>query len=428
MLRKLLALVTAIFVLSLLALAIVIARQRPPAIDGSEGKAEPLAWWSRKVIQAMFDYRVWSGSRSGYIAMFARDGEIVFATSAGHADIERGVPMTLDTRLRIASLTKPITAVAAMTLVEDGLLGLDDPVLKYIPVAADLRVATRRERNADGGFDSVPLSSPLRVRHLLMFASGIGGSGSIGDDSELGKLWQEQGVSGGNGNLQERVERALTLPLFEEPGSVWRYGGSADVLARVMEVATGQPFPEILRQRIFQPLGMAHTEHLPPPERQGDLARVYTQNENGELVLMGKRIEEARDWTPGGGGLVSTIGDYMRFGLMMRNRGSLEGVRILEPETIAEMTRPHVESGVLVGQGLLGLGWGLGMSVVVDADETITIDRDGDFWWAGYYGTYWAVSPEADLVGVVFSQNEPGPYSDTPFAPGAAVSLALAGL
>jgi CubicO group peptidase (beta-lactamase class C family) len=427
-LRKLLALVAAALVLGLLAVAVVVARQRPPAIDGSGGGAEPLAWWSRKAIQALFDYRVWSGARSGYIAVFARDGEIVFATTAGWADVERRIPMTLDTRVRIASLTKPITAVAAMTLVEDGLLGLDEPVSKYIPIAADLRVATRHERNAAGGFDTVPVSRPLLVRHLLMFAAGIGGNTSIGDDSDLEALWQEQGVSGGSGSLRERVERALTLPLFEQPGTVWRYGGSADVLARVMEVATGRPFPEILEERIFQPLGMTHTEHLPPPERQGELARVYTQDENGDLVLAPKRIHEETDWTDGGGGLVSTVGDYVRFGLMLWNRGSLDGVRILEPETVAEMTRPHIESGVLTGQGLEGLGWGLGMSVVVDSAKSLTIDRDGDFWWAGYYGTYWSVSPEAGFVGVVFSQNEPGPWSDTNFAPGAAASLALAGL
>lgn len=428
MLRKILALVAALFVLSLVAIAVIAIGQRPPAIDGSDGRAEPLAWWSQKAIQGMFDYRVWSGARSGYIAMFARDGEIVYATTAGYADFEQQIPMSLDTRLRIASLTKPITAAAAMTLVEDGLLGLDDPVAKYIPVAADLRVATGRERNAAGEFDTAPLSSPLLVRHLMMFASGIGGSRSIGEATDLGLLWQEQGVSGGSGSLQQRVERALTLPLFEAPGTAWRYGGSADVLARVMEVAAGQPFAEILQERIFEPLGMRHTEHLPPPARQRDLARVYTQDENGELVLIQKRIEEHRDWTPGGGGLVSTVGDYMRFGLMMRGGGTLEGVKVLESETVALMTRPHLESGVLVDQGLEGLGWGLGMSVVVDSEKSMTVDRDGDFWWAGYYGTYWAVSPEADLVGVVFSQNEPGPYSDTPLAPGAAVSLALAGL
>jgi len=428
MLRKLGMGVAALVATVLLALAVVVVRQRPPAIDGSAGDAPPLAWWSRKAIQGMFDYRVWSGARSGYVAVFAHDGEVVFATTAGWADVEARRPMSLDTRMRIASLTKPITAAAAMTLVEDGLLGLDDPVSKYLPVAAELRVATRHERNAEGGFDTAPLSTPLRVRHLLTFTSGIGGNSTIGDDSDLEALWQERGVGGGSGSLQQRVERALTLPLFEAPGTAWRYGGSADVLARVMEVATGRPFPEILRQRVFEPLGMAHTEHLPPPERQADLARIYTQDANGDLVLVEKRVAEPREWTPGGGGLVSTVGDYLRFGLMMRNGGTLDGVRVLEPETVAEMTRPHVESGVLASEGLEGLGWGLGMSVVVDSDASITIDRDGDYWWAGYFGTYWSVSPDADLVGVVFSQNEPGPHGDTPFAPAAAVSLALAGL
>jgi CubicO group peptidase (beta-lactamase class C family) len=271
MLRKALAVVALLSAPCAASVAAIAAHQRAPAIDGGEGDAEPLAWWSRRAIQAMFDYRVWSGARSGYVAMFARGGVIVYATSAGYADVDRRIPMTLDTRFRIASLTKPITAMAAMTLVEDGLLSLDDPVSKYIPIAADLRVATSHEHNAEGGFDTVPLSSPMLVRHLLMFASGIGGSASIGDDSELEALWQEQGVFGGTGSLQQRVEHALTLPLFEQPGTVWRYGGSADVLARVMEVATGQSFPEILEERIFQPLGMVHTEHLPPPERRGKL-------------------------------------------------------------------------------------------------------------------------------------------------------------
>ena len=429
MLRKLLALLAAILALPLLAFALVALLQRPPLIDGNNAaQARPLPWLSQKAIQALFDYRVFSGARSGFVAMFARDGEVVFATTSGYADIERETPMTLDTRFRIASLTKPVTAVAAMTLVEDGLLGLDDPVSKYIPIAADLRVATNHQRNADGGFDTVPLASPLLVRHLLMFASGIGGSGSIGGDSDLDALWAEQGVTGAPGTLQQRVERALSLPLFEQPGTAWRYGGSADVLARVLEIASGLPFDELLQQRIFRPLGMVHTEHLPPPSRQSDLARVYTQDEHGDLVLAPKRIDEETDWTPGGSGLVSTVGDYMRFGLMLRGRGSYDGVKILEPETVAEMTRPHVEGGVLASQGLDGLGWGLGFAVVVDAEKSLSIDRDGDYWWAGYYGTYWEVSPDADLVGVVFSQNEPAPGGGTNFDAGTAVSLAMAGL
>ena len=428
MLRKLLLGLLALLVLIVLALSLVIANQRSPVIDGSDADAPPLAWWSQKLIQGVFDYRARTGARSGYIAMFARDGEIVYATTSGYADVENQVPMTLDTRVRIASNTKPITAVAAMILVEEGRLDLDDTVATYIPAAANLRVATSHQRNAAGDFDTRPLESPLLVRHLLMFASGIGGSSSIGDDSDLERLWQERGVSGSTGNLAQRVDAAMQLPLFEEPGTKWRYGGSADVMARVVEVAAGQPFSDFLQQRIFQPLGMTHTEHLPPPDQQGDLARVYTQNKEGKLELVEERLREESDWTPGGGGLVSTAGDYMRFGLMMRNGGSLDGVQILKPETVAEMTRPHLKSGVLADRGMKGMGWGLGMAVVVDSDATTIPDRDGDYWWAGYHGTYWSVSPETDMVSVVFSQYEPGPYTDNPLAVHLASSVAQMGL
>lgn len=404
--------------------------QRAPIIDGRDASVTPLAGWTHPLIQGLFDYRVWSGARSGYVAMFAREGEIVYATTSGFANVEERVPMTLDTRMRIASITKPVTAVAAMTLVEQGRLGLDDPVSRYVPEAGDLRVATSHARNATGGFDTEPLAEPLRVRHLLMFASGIGGSRSIGEDTDLGVLWQEQGVGaeGARGSLAERVARAMALPLFEAPGTRWRYGGSADVLARVVEVASGRSFDAYLRETIFEPLGMTSTGHLPPPGQQGELARVYTQNAEGELELMAKRVEEARDWTPGGGGLVSTVRDYMRFGLMMRNRGELDGVRILRPETVELMTRPHLEGGVLQGQGMEGLGWGLGMAVVVDADATPVPDHAGDFWWAGYFGTYFGVSRELDLVSVVFSQYEPGPHTDLPLAVHGSAAIAAMGL
>ena len=428
LLRRLLFWIGAALALLVLTGALFLATRREPAIDGSKAGAAPLPVWSTALVQALFDLRVWSGARSGYIALFAREGEIVFGTSAGWADVEGKIPMTLDTRVRIASLTKPITAVAAMSLVEDGILGLDDPVSRYLPAAATLRVATSHTRNASGGFDAEPLAQPLLVRHLLLFASGLGGDSSVSNASDLQALWLEQGVSAGSGSLRQRVERALALPLFEQPGSAWRYGGSADVLAHVLEVAAGKPFPEILHERVFEPLGMRHTEHLPPPEEQASLARIYTQDENGDLVLVTHRVAEARDWTPGGGGLVSTVGDYMRFGLMMRNGGVLEGTRVLAPETVAEMTRPHLKEGVLASEGIDGLGWGLGMAVVVDAEKTLTLDRDGDFWWAGYFGTFWSVSPDADLVGVVYSQNEPGPYSDLPLAVHTAMGVLLAGL
>jgi CubicO group peptidase (beta-lactamase class C family) len=365
------------------------------------------------------------GLQSGYVAMFARDGEVVHATTAGYADIASRAPMQFDTQFRIASMTKPITAVAAMILVEEGRLGLDDPVAQYIPAAADLRVATSQTALPDGTFPSVALDEPLTVRDLLKFASGIGG---IATTSDLDRLWFGNNLYIGSGSLEQRVDRILTSPLYEQPGEVWRYGWSADVLARVVEVAAGEPFGDFVTGRIIDPLGMTSTEFLTAESPRDRLATVYTQNSAGRLVAVDRPSADSPDWTPGGSGLVSTAGDYMRFALMLWNDGTYQDTQILKPETVALMTQPAVQSGVLVDEGIEGLGWGLGMAVVVDGDATANFDRTGDYWWSGYYGTTFFVSPTTGLVGVVLSQNQPGPYSPTPYVVYLAQALAFLGL
>jgi CubicO group peptidase (beta-lactamase class C family) len=196
----------------------------------------------------------------------------------------------------------------------------------------------------------------------------------------------------------------------------WRYGWSADVLARVVEVVAQEPFDVFLQKQIFDPLGMSSTSFLPEEHDRTDMATVYTKSEESDLIAVEAPNSDALSWTPGGSGLVSTAGDYMRFALMLWNQGSYNGTRILSPETVALMTHPHVESGVLTEMGIEGLGWGLGLAVVVDSDATLPIDRDGDFWWSGYYGTTFFVSPETGLTGVILSQNQPGPFSDWPIA------------
>ncbi len=191
------------------------------------------------------------------------------------------------------------------------------------------------------------------------------GIGARDDSSDLGQEWAERDIYAGEGSLKQRVNRILRAPLYEQPGNSWRYGWSAS---------------------------------------------------------------DALDWTPGGSGLVSTAGDYMRFALMLWNGGAYDGTRVLTRESVARMTHPHVSGGVLADEGIEGQGWGLGLSVVVDADATPTIDRDGDFWWAGYYGTNFFVSPETGLVGVVMSQNQPGPFSGLPYAVYLAPAFAFWGL
>ena len=365
------------------------------------------------------------GLQSGYVAMFARDGELVHATTAGYADIASRAPMELDTRFRIASMTKPITAVAAMILVEEGRLGLDDPVAQYIPAAADLRVATSQTALPDGTFPSVPLDEPLTVRDLLKFASGIGGNATT---SDLDRLWFGNNLYIGSGSLEQRVDRILTSPLYEQPGEVWRYGWSADVLARVVEVAASEPFGDFVTGRILDPLGMTSTEFLTAESPRDRLATMYTQDSAGRLVVVDRLGGDSLDWTPGGSGLVSTASDYMRFALMLWNGGTYQDTQVLKPETVTLMTRPAVESGVLIDEGIEGLGWGLGMAVVVDGDATANFDRTGDYWWSGFYGTTFFVSPSTGLVGVVLSQNQPGPYSPTPYVVYLAQALAFFGL
>jgi CubicO group peptidase (beta-lactamase class C family) len=391
----------------------------PPA-DAGTPRPPNLAWWSRAAMDALLRLRVWSGGRSGFVAAFARDGHPIHATAVGWADVEGQRPMTLDTPVRIASMTKPITAVAAHILIEEGRLGLDDPVASYLPAWGDARVATSPMRNTARDFDALPADPAPTVRHLLMFASGIGPG--IEEESDLGELWaQLEPWSLPRGSLAERVDRLAGLPLFEPPGTRWRYGASADVLARVVEVAAGQPFDAFLRERIFEPLGMQATGYDPPP----DLAVIYTQDEGGDLVRAD--IRGPKDWTPGGGGLVSTAGDYLRFALMLWNGGAYDGVRILKTETVAEMTRAHIE-GVRPMPDFEGLGWGLGLAVAVDADATLVPDRDGDYWWAGAYATTFFVSPTTGLVGVILGQNHTSEHSGLPLALYGVQGLALAGL
>jgi CubicO group peptidase (beta-lactamase class C family) len=252
----------------------------------------------------------------------------------------------------------------------------------------------------------VPLARPLNVRDLLTFRAGIGDEE---DPSDLGRVWAERNIYAGAGSLAERVDRILTAPLYEQPGERWRYGWAYDVLARVVEAAAGESFDRFLERRIFAPLGMSSTGFFSSPQARQQLATLYTPDADSNLVPVPVSPNDARDWTPGGSGVVSTAGDFMRFALMLWNRGSYDGVRVLSRSSVEDMTRPHVRSGVLADEDLEGLGWGYGVAVVVDSEATPLIDSDGDFWWSGFYGTTFFVSPETGFTGVVLAQKLPGP-------------------
>ena len=376
----------------------------PPANNDTPPE-EGLAWSSRAALDMFFRGAVFRGDRSGFVAMIAQDGHPVYANAAGWADIASEVPLTPGTPLRLASMTKPVTAVAAMMLVEEGGLDLDAPVARYIPAFDRVQVATSHERNGAGGFDVSRPKNPLLVRHLLMFSSGIG-PGMERDPSALHDFWEENTIYRDTPEtLAERIDALAALPLFEEPGTRWRYGWSADVLARVVEVAAGQPYGEYVQERILTPLGMSSTTYQGDEGLPEGTATVYTQDENGDLIVSNPTFDA--HWTPGGSGLISTAEDYMRFALMLWNGGEYQGVRLLQPETIAEMTELHMPEGVLRAVGAEGIGWGLGMAVTADGEVALIPSRTGDFYWSGYYGTTFYVSPSTGQVGLILTQNEP---------------------
>ena len=383
-----------------------------------------LSPFSRAAINAWLRFDSWRGERSGYVALFAIDGHPVYATATGWADIASHTPMTPATRMRVSSMTKPITAVAALMLIEENRLGLDDAVADYLPAFAGPEVATREYRNPGDGFATLA-AQPLLIRHLLTFTAGMGPGD--GPDTDLKRLWEQQGPrSLTDGTLRERVNSIARLPLFEQPGTRWRYGYAADVLAGVVEVAAKQDFEDFLQQRIFTPLGMdaTHFRFLDPAP--AELATVYTHNAQGELVASAPDSDV--NFAEGGSGLVTTAEDYLRFALMLWNEGEYRGMRLLQRSTVERMRQLQVPAGVLLEQGIDGLGWGLGMAVVADAEASALGDRNGDYWWSGHFGTTFFVSPTTGLVGVVLSQHEPGPHSEIPIALFGVQSLAFMGL
>ena len=400
---------------------------QPPLSDvaqeiGISKAPSTLSFLRRVAIDRVLDYRVWSGARAGFVALVANDEGLLYARSAGMADLDAQTPMALETRFHIASMTKPVIAVAAMILIEEDRLRLEDPVSSFIPGFANNRVVSAR---SDDTWKTAPLTSPMTIRHLLTFTSGLGGYAETEDAFDL--AWRSPDIElAGLGSLEDRVDLIPRLPLYEEPGTKWRYGWSADVLARVVEVAADQPLDAFLRDRIFDPLGLEHTGY--PDEIPDDVpfAKMYTHDEDGELIRE-PRFDDyyGVGWTPGGGGLVSSARDYFRFALMLARGGALGDVRILSEASVAEMTRLHVPEGVLADMGLEGLGWGYGVCVVADETKTIMPARNGDYWWSGRYGTQFWVSPHSGTVVVVMQQTETSAYSDMSVTPTLVQILAI---
>lgn len=349
-----------------------------------------------------------SQDRAGFVAVIARDGVVRHVSAAGYADIEAGRPMAADTVVRIASMTKPVTAAAIMILAEDGALSLDDPVSRFIPSFADARVASSLMHDESFEIPTEALARPITIEDLLTHTSGVGYLFDY--RTHLGALYIDRDIYRADGrSLAERIDVLAGLPLYFQPGERWFYSYSNDILGQVIAVASGMGVEDFMQARIFAPLGMADTTFFPDEALSERLSALYTHDEDGAIM----RVERQRDLAvlaeveAGGAGLFSTAHDYIRFAQMLANGGELDGVRVLSADSVAAMAAPHVGLDRMgEEQRRIGLAFGYSLGVYVNGDGG---SLPGDFGWAGYFDTIFAVSPSTGLVAVMMAQEEPGP-------------------
>lgn len=344
----------------------------------------------------------------GVVAFALRDGQVVVDRAYGWRDKEQRQPMRTDTIFRIASQTKAITSVAAMVLIEEGRLGLSDPVSRYIPAFARTSVVQR----ADGAISSVPARRAINVRDLLTHTAGL----SYGTGREVAAQYEANGLGPAAGYgwyfadkdepICATMERLASLPFAAQPGEAWVYGYATDVLGCVVERASGMPLDEYLRATILGPLDMRDTHFFLPADKRDRLAVVYSSGADGRILRapdgprgQGHYVDGPRRSFSGGAGLVSTARDYARFLEMIRQGGVLDGVRILAPRTVALLTTN--QTGTLHSSN--GLGWSLAFETT-DQVGAKGLDGVGAFGWGGAYGSYYRVDPASRIVMVFLIQ------------------------
>jgi len=357
-------------------------------------------------LDAAMQKAVETGELPGAVVQIARDGQLVYAKSFGWQDRDKKIPMRNDSIFRLYSMTKPVVSVAAMMLVEEGRLGLQEPVSKYIPEFKDMKVGVE-STDAEGKpvLTLVDAKRQITLQDLLRHTSGLT-YGVLGPLNAVKKMYKDADIFSQKWVLADFCRALAKLPLQFQPGTTWEYSHSTDVLGRVVEVASGQALDDFLAERIFGPLKMVDTGFQVPPAKLDRLAQPMPDVYSGktpELIDFSK----AQTFFAGGHGLVSTAGDYLRFAQMLANGGELEGVRILGPRTVDYMTSNHVNPQIDKGAAYLpgpGYGFGLGFATRIDRGQSEWPGSPGDFYWAGYAGTYFWIDPDEELVPVLMSQ------------------------
>uniref|UniRef100_Q11FY9 Beta-lactamase n=1 Tax=Chelativorans sp. (strain BNC1) TaxID=266779 RepID=Q11FY9_CHESB len=350
------------------------------------------------------------GKLPGAVVLVARHGKIVYNEVFGVSDPEHGTAMRIDSIFRLYSMSKPITQVAAMMLVEDGKIGLEDPISKYLPEFENAKVGVER-KNYEGGakLDLVPVQRPITIHDLMRHTSGMPYGFSGG--GPVRELWRDEidsKVFVEDLTNAQWVSRMAKLPLTSQPGTEFDYGHSTDALAAVVEVVSGQTLLEFQRERIFKPLGMVDTDfYIRESSQQGRIAEPFPDDQELGDKLNMHDPRNVMKWESGGGGLASTAFDYARFLQMLLNRGHFEGHRYLGPLTVDLMTADHLGENIKPGNlpflARSGYGYGLGFAVRLTKGISSVPGSVGDYEWGGIAGTYFWVDPAEDMFAIFLS-------------------------
>ena len=351
-----------------------------------------------------------TGKISGAVLLIQQHGQPVLFESFGFRDVDSKRPMTTDTIFRLYSMSKVVTSVAAMMLVDDGKLSLDDPLSKYIPAFADVKVGVEK-RDQDGKrlIALEPLKRPITIEDLLRHTSGL--TYGFYGDSAVRKLYVNSDLFEGDFDNAEFAERLAKLPLAEQPGTLWDYGHSTDVLGRVIEVVSGQSLFQFERERLLDPLGMADTAfYVADAAKRPRIAEPMPDDRFVTPVAGIRDPMLPRRWESGGAGMVGTIGDYARFAQMLLNGGTFEGRRYLKPETVARMTSDHIGPETKIGRDYFyfpgpSAGFGLGFAVRISPYPGTSWPL-GEYRWDGIGGTFFFIDPKDDMF-VIFMVQTP---------------------
>ncbi|MEQ9112051.1 MAG: serine hydrolase domain-containing protein [Rhodospirillaceae bacterium] len=409
---------------TLAVLSVVLVTPPAVAMDEAAPLDVGLSPYAVDHLDASMAALVETGRRSGIVWAVAKNGKLVTHKASGLRDIEAALPMQTDSIFRLHSMTRAVTGVAVMMMYEAGKFDLDDPVAKFIPAFANTPVLKNRKSDPT---ETEPQTSPLTIRHLLTYTSGIGYPFDY--DPVLNVSFEKVFPRGQT--IEQGVNYLASRPLLFQPGARWYYGFSGDVLGRLVEIWSGQPYDVFLRDRVFTPLGLNDMGFQLPDDQQHRLAKVYAPDDSGVLQDAAARMPPIDFYSAGdtifsgGGGLLGTAIDYLRFSQMLLNGGVLEGVRLLQPETVALMTRNHLspEQGPLnwYARGRFsdtdpwakanGYGWGLSIGVRLDDQPHTIVGGQGEFRWDGFANTTFFIDPENQIVAVAMTQYL-GPEAD----------------